>query len=526
MSARGRQPHTPPRVEEKDAAAYWETRASIRALKRMPEEPALSAVESVADEPVDTTPKRLERTRPKRPARSRGSESALRAVLDADAEALRSHDEAIGARTELGNAMLFAAEHAGALRHVRARKTWIAWDGRRWRRDETGDADRAAKATVDALLDRALKADDEKAIKWAIASRREQSLRATLTLAATEAALALEADALDRDAWLLTCANGTLDLRTGILGPHDPANLITMATDVSYDPSAACPRWLRFLSEVFGGDHDLIAFVQGFVGYCLTGDTREHILVVLHGAGRNGKSVFTKTIQRLLGDHATVATTDTFLRSRNDRGPRNDLARLHRARLVTAAESGDGHRLDEATVKELTGGDKIAARFLFSENFEFEPRFKLVITTNHRPKVDGEDDAIWARLRLVPFEVCFEGREDKTLAGKLEAELPGILAWAVQGCMRWQKTGLGHAAAITRATEGYRQDEDVLGAFLDERCILEGEIKPVELRASYEAYCEEIGEKPLAGNVLGKKLARRGIERHKRAGVYRGIRLQ
>ena len=433
------------------------------------------------------------------------------------------------ARTDLGNAQHFAREHSGTLRHVRERRMWLAWDGTRWRRDATGDADRAAKQTARKLLIAAASAPEEEckaAIKWALATQSEGRLRAMLTLAATEPELALGADELDQDPWLLACSNGTIDLRTAKLRAHDPGDLISMATDIDYQPEAPCERWQEFLNEVFAGDDELIAFMQRLIGYTLTGDTREHMLAVFHGAGRNGKSTLVKILQRLLGDHATTAALETFLRARGDRGPRNDLAGLHRARLVTAAESGEGKRLDEATVKELTGGDRISARFLYAEHFQFVPRFKLVLISNHRPKIDGDDDAIWARLRLVPFLVCFEGREDKQLDSKLEAELPGILAWAVQGCQDWQREGLGQAAAVTAATAEYRADEDVLGAFLAEKCVLEGEIEPVKLRTAYDDFCGELGEKPLAANVLGKRLSRRGIMRIKRLGVYKGISLR
>jgi putative DNA primase/helicase len=254
------------------------------------------------------------------------------------------------------------------------------------------------------------------------------------------------------------------------------------------------------------------------------------VLAVFHGAGANGKSTLIGVLRRLLGDFAVTAAFDTFMRQR-DRGPRNDLARLHRARLVTAAESGEGRRLDEATVKEITGGDTIAARFLYGEHFEFKPEFKLVLVTNHRPQVDGDDDAIWRRLRLFPFEQSFEGREDRALTEKLEAELPGILAWAVSGCLEWQEEGLGEAAAVTHATAEYRQDEDVLGAFLAERCVMQGDVPKQELREAYEAYCSELGEKPLKANVLGKRLSKRGVKSEARGQggqerVYAGVSLR
>jgi putative DNA primase/helicase len=277
---------------------------------------------------------------------------------------------------------------------------------------------------------------------------------------------------------------------------------------------------------VFAGDTELIAFVRRLVGYALTGDTREHALAVLHGSGANGKTTFIETIKRLLGGFATTAAFDTFMR-RREHGPRNDLARLHRARLVVASESGEGRRLDEATLKQLTGGDRIAARFLYGEYFEFTPEFKLVLVTNHRPRVDGDDDAIWRRLRLVPFEASFEGREDRGLPAKLERELPGILAWAVGGCIEWQAEGLGEAGAVTRATAEYRCDEDVLGAFLAERCQLGGEATAASLRDAYEDYCHDAGEKPLSANVLGRRLAKRGIRGVPRSSgrVYSGVSL-
>lgn len=198
---------------------------------------------------------------------------------------------------------------------------------------------------------------------------------------------------------------------------------------MSFDPGAGCPRWQRFLREVFGDDEELIGFVRRLVGYSLTGDTREHALIVFHGAGANGKTTFVETWKKLLGDCARTAAFDSFARARGDRGVRNDLARLHGARLVVASESGEGRKLDEATVKQLTGGDTVTARFLYGEHFEFRPQFKLCLVTNHRPQVSGDDDAIWRRLRLVPFEVSFQGREDLKLPTELRQELSGILAW-------------------------------------------------------------------------------------------------
>ena len=182
-------------------------------------------------------------------------------------------------------------------------------------------------------------------------------------------------------------------------------------------------------------------------------------------------------------------------------------------------------------MKEITGGDTIAVRFLYGEHFEYTPQFKLMLVTNHRPRVDGDDDAIWRRLRLIPFEQSFEGREDRALSTKLKAELPGILAWAVQGCLAWQRDGLGQATAITRATAEYRQDEDVLGAFLEERCVTAGETATDAFREAYESYYKDIGEKPLSASVLGRRVGKRGIRRERqsdgeRQRIYRGVTLK
>jgi len=459
--------------------------------------------------------------------------AALRGDLVAERQRINGRGPAAGVPVgDLGRAERLVAEHGHRLRYVRETRRWLVFDGDRWRADMTGDAERAAKDTARGLLDAAARIEDpeqrERAAKEAVRALAEPRIRAMLTLAETEPGIATAVAELDRDPYLLDCQNGTLDLRTGELRAHDPADLITRGTDVAYDPAAAAPRWQRFLAEVFDGDGELIAFVHRLVGYALTGDTREHTLAVLHGTGANGKSTAVEVLKLLLGDLAATAAFDTFARSQGDHGPRNDLARLRGARLVTASESGEGRRLDEATVKEVTGGDTIAARFLYGEHFEFRPTFKLLLVTNHRPRVDGDDDAIWRRLRLIPFETSFQGREDRHLAATLRAELPGILAWAVEGCLAWQGDGLGNASAVTAATRSYRADEDHLGAFLADRCQPSGAVAASDLRAAYEAYCAEAGERPLGGVALGQRLARRGIHAKRGAKgsrIYVGVTL-
>jgi putative DNA primase/helicase len=434
--------------------------------------------------------------------------------------------------TDLGNGAAFAALHLGRFRYVPAEGVWLRWSGGRWRRDEELAALRAAGEVARELLRQAADKRDstemKRATAWAMRSMSETRLRAMLKLAGAHETIVTTPDRLDADPWLLSCGNGTLDLRTGELRPGDPADLITLGTEVPYDPEATCRRWQQFLVEVFDGDGELVRFVQRAVGYSLTGVVREHVAFVGHGSGRNGKTVFREAIQALVGGCAKATPFDTFMRTRADKATRNDIAALHRARLVVASESGEGRKLDEATVKTVTGGDTIAARFLFKEFFEFRPGFKVWLFTNYRPRVAGDDEAIWARLRLIPFTVSFRGREDVELGATLAGELPGILAWAFQGCRDWQQHGLGTAQAVERATAEYRREEDTLGAFLDECCNLKGEVQAAELREAYEKFCRDLDEEPLEAAQFGKKLHRRGIVRggSARARVYRGVSLR
>jgi putative DNA primase/helicase len=433
--------------------------------------------------------------------------------------------------TDLGNARRLVRRHGGELRYCAAWRSWLVWSGERWRRDDTGEVERLAKQTVASIYAEAESCpepDERRQIaKHAMRSEAQSKVRAMIESASTERGIAVRPADLDADAYLLSCANGSIDLRTGELRPADPGDLLTRGTDVEFVEAADCPRWRSFLDEVFAGDEELVAFVQRFVGYSLTGDTREHALAVLHGSGCNGKSTLVEIVKRLLGGLSSTASFESFVRTRGDRGPRNDLARLHRARMVIASESGKGRRLDEATIKSLTGGDTATARFLYAEEFEFVPEFKLWLVTNHRPRVDGGDDAIWRRLHLIPFEVSFLGREDRELRGKLEAELPGILRWAVEGALTWQREGLGSADAVSRATAEYREDEDVLGAFLAERCETNGSVETAELRAAYENFCEQLGEVPMKARQLGRELGERGIRRGGKARrFYQGVRLR
>ena len=285
-------------------------------------------------------------------------------------------------------------------------------------------------------------------------------------MARSEPGVSISHADLDQQVWSLTVKNGTVDLRSGKLGPHDRGHLATKMTSIDYDPDAECPVWRATMSVLFAGDVPLMEYVQRAIGYSITGDTREQVLHLLYGTGANGKSTMLDVIAQLTGEYGMQADFQTFLETGARSGPRNDVARLAGARLVRSSEVGENKKLNEGLIKSLTGGDIVSARFLYSEDFEFKPQFKLWLAANHKPVIRGTDYAIWRRIRLIPFEVTITPQQrDEALPAKLTAELPGILAWAVQGCQDWLADGLRPTERVLAATDEYRAESDVLGAF-------------------------------------------------------------
>lgn len=435
--------------------------------------------------------------------------------------------------TDLGNAERLAALKGGDLHYCHPWRKWLVWDGRRWRVDEEGRLGMAAKETVRSIYREAAGARG-KLRRQAIAdhARRSESarrIRAMLELARSEPEVVVLPGALDTDPWLLNVENGTIDLRTGQLREHRREDLITKLAPVRFDPEAKVPTWLKFLERIMSGDAELIEFLQRAIGYALTGSVRERCLFIAHGGGANGKSTFAEAVLGLLGDYGKRTPTETLL-ARRPGGIPNDVAALKGARFVVAAESDQGRKLAEATVKDLTGGDTISARFMRAEWFEFRPNFKLWLSTNHKPEILGTDRAIWDRIRLVPFNVTIPPDEqDRELGAKLEEERPGILAWAVKGCVKWQQDGLRAPAAVTRATGHYRAEMDSLGSFIADRCLTKGHPLALAgaLYAAYRVWCEKSGERPLTQRKFGLSLSERGFSKRRSHGkrYWNGIGL-
>lgn len=426
--------------------------------------------------------------------------------------------------TDLGNARRLVVQHGKDLRYCHLRGKWFVYDGRRWIKDATGEIERKAKRTVVALgSEAALISDDDArkaALKWALRSESDARIAAMIALAQSEPEVPVLIDDMDANPWLLNCNNGTIDLRTGELGPHRRTDLITKLVPVDYDPEAECPLWGAFLDTSMDGNKNLMGFLARALGYSLTGDTSEQALFLLYGTGANGKSTFLEVNRALLGEYAQTADFSTFLIRDRD-SARNDIARLVGKRFVAAAEVEGGRRMAEVLVKQLTGGDTIAARFLFREYFEFRPTFKIWLAANHKPTIRGSDHAIWRRIRLIPFTVTIPAdQQDPRLSEKLRDELPGILAWAVRGCLEWQRDGLGVPDEVKAATEGYRQEMDALADFLAENCIVAdyARVKAGALYETYREWCKSTGEDALSQKALGMRLTERGFQRQRSTG--------
>lgn len=402
------------------------------------------------------------------------------------------------------------------LHYIKQLGAWFYWDGKRWVEDLRGEVERRAKARAEAILVEAsmtTNPDREKALtKWWNKSRSAPGIAAMIQMARTEPGVSILVDDLDANPMRLNVLNGSLDLSTGELQPHERSRLETKLAPVEYLPEATCPVWEGFLDKVLGGDAELIRWVQRAVGYCLTGSTVEQVLFFLHGSGANGKSTFTKTIQALLGDYALQAAPDLLIETRGSHP--TGIAELFGRRFVVSQEVDDGKRFAESLVKQLTGGDVVSARRMRQDFFQFTPVGKLVLCANHKPEVRGTDYAIWRRIKLVPFTVTISPAEqDRDLGDKLAGELPGILNWALEGLRAWRLEGLGTCAAVEAATAEYRAESDSIQLFLDEECEL-GEVESVAATQLYERFkewCTESGEKPRSQTWFGKKIKEKGF---------------
>jgi putative DNA primase/helicase len=413
---------------------------------------------------------------------------------------------------------------------------WMIWTGQRWERDEEGDTVTAwaAEALRDHYIERARAAADpkEQAGLLTLAARCLSRAKVTPALAFAKAWLRAEPKGFDQHPYLLNTPSGVLDLQRDELMPHDPSFRLTRLTMAPYDPDADCPAFRRFLSDILSGNQRLIAYLQRLLGHTLIGGNPERAFLILWGPGANGKSTLVEAISYALGDYAQETPPETFLAfAGNDVKPRNDLARLHAARLVTASEAKDSSRLDAATIKRITGGDRVAVRFLFREFFEFIPQFVPLLRTNFKPRVAADDQAAWDRLRLVPFTVRIPPeRQDRRLIEKLKAEAPGILKWLVEGCRIYLERGLEDPPEVLEATARYRAEVDDLYRFLEERTerAPDASVQASVLYQAYKDWAQQEGAEPVGAKRFGEAMLNLGYERYEAGGkrYYRGLRLK
>lgn len=439
--------------------------------------------------------------------------------------------------SDLGNARRLVRRYGSAIRYVYAWRKWAVWNGGRWRIDENGAVTRFAKQTVEAMHDDAKAVSDDTARaglrRHALNSQSAARIDAMVRLAESEPEVVAHPRDFDADPWLLGVRNGVLELKTGVFREARRDDFITKSADADFVREALCPTWLEFLDTVTGGDRDLAAYLQRLVGYVLTGTCVEEVMAVLWGSGRNGKSTFRETVHDLMGDYAIGADAGLLTSRQTSGGATPDVARLHGRRLVSINETTQNDRLNEARVKFITSNDRITARNLYSEPFDFRPTHKTFLTTNHKPVVTGTDTGTWRRVHLVPFTVQIpeEKIERDFRMRRLAPEMSGILNWALEGLAAYRRQGLDPPPIVLQATNDYRQDMDALGQWLEERCEVDHtSIIPVgDLYADYAQWSSRNHGYTMKAARFGRELSDRGFESERqgkaRQRCIKGIRL-
>ena len=433
--------------------------------------------------------------------------------------------------TEVGLADLFIHIHGAQVRYIKEWNRWLVFDGIRWTEDQP-KLESLADLTVRYLLCNAANDPDHKKIKrkaeYALKSLTGRRIREMLFLARSREGVAISNKDLDMDPWLLNVKNGTIDLKTGTRREHRPGDLITKLASVEYDPDAVCPEWLKFLDRIMRGNLSIIEYLSRCLGYALTGEVKEHVLFFLYGTGRNGKTTFLNCILSMLGDYAGRADRELLI-ERKGAHP-TSIANLFGKRFVCSSEISSYSAFDEALLKELTGGDRRSTRLMRQDWWEYDPTDKIFIAANHKPSVRETTVAFWARIHLIPYTERIPTDEiDKNLPEKLREELPGILAWAVRGCLMWQKMGLNPPDDVLKATEEYSQDEDILGPFLAECTVMDPQamITTRDLYKSYQEWCANDGEKEVSTRTFRTRLSDNGFKMHRtnKARGWIGLRL-
>jgi putative DNA primase/helicase len=437
---------------------------------------------------------------------------------------------------QMGNAARFIKFFASLVRYCEQLKGWLVYDCGRWIEKSSilfeMFKDVIKDVVSDAECDELTQKEKDKVHAFANRSSSGSGFTGMLNAAKFESHILVDQNELDADPLLLNCPNGTMNLKTFELQPHRPEDLLTKMVNTPYDPEAKCSLWNDTLVKIMGNDQEKIKFLQRLFGYSLTGLTTEQCLSIYYGGGSNGKSTVIEVQRELMGDYAANTPSDSFLRSRSTHNT-NDLARLKGIRFVSAVEIESGQKLNETKVKQVTGGDKVTARFLFKEFFEYSPEYKIVIATNHLPDITGVDDGIWRRLMIVPFDVSITNNEiDKNLKSKLRQELSGILNWALEGCKEYQNQGgLNAPQSIISATQKYRNRMDQVAGFIHDKCLENPNyrVKIADLHTAYQRWADMVGLKPYGKINFGKIMVQKGFDNSAKSGSSRywtGLKLK
>jgi len=439
-------------------------------------------------------------------------------------------EELFATCTDTANAEALALLYGNDVRFDHRRQRFLLWNQHRWQPDETDEIRRLAIATARQVYLKAWEMPPgvgRKVADWAVKSQNRYRVDSCIAMVKALHPVADTGESWDANTWLLGVKNGVVDLRTGRLRPGFRDDRITMNTGIDFEPEAECPRWLQFLDEVFE-DSDLIDWLHRALGYSLTGDTSEQDVFLCYGKGSNGKKVFCQAIEGAMGDYAHTTPFSTFEMHQRASIP-NDLAALEFKRFVSSSETNDSTRLNEARIKAISGSDRMSARYLHKEYFQFYPHLKLWLFVNHKPTVRDDSHGFWRRVKLVPFTKTFQGQaDDKTLSNKLREEAKGVLAWLVLGCLKWQQRSIEDMPrCVKEATEAYRTESDVLAGFIAAKCVEHADMvaKASDLYSAYREWClsEGIRERDkefLTAATFGKRMGERYTRRKDMNGRY------
>lgn len=445
--------------------------------------------------------------------------------------------------TDAGNAEAFSILTEGRFLYCLSRRRWLEWKDGAWQVRLPMDKEgmycaEAMRAVISTTRTRKLAAkyhSSETRVSQLkrIMDTAESTSKIKAVLAQAPMHVGTTIDEFDTDPFIVGTKNGILNLQTGEHRKAKPEDRVSMYLGVEYDKDAKCERWRRFQNEIYNNDTDLMSYVKRAIGYSITGLTIEQKIFFCFGDGRNGKSKMLKIIERLFGDYAGNAAFRTLdYEKRSQIG--EDLASLKGKRFVSIIETPDDRRIDEARVKSLTGEDTIKCRFLYGNEFSYQPSYKIWMAMNHRPRIIGTDRGIWGRIQEIPFLVNFEGREDKMLEARLIEELPGILNWVIEGALEWGEKGLGKALAVERATEEYRIESDHLGKWLYE-CTVEddaGQLSSNDAFDNYKQWAKDRSEHAFTQTTWGRMLSRMRFESTRaciggrKVTVYKGLRIR